>query len=914
MGVNLKVTRKDAKALYARPPSLSHWLPWREYLPEEQVFILEDELSVGVMFEVTPVGVEARGDTFLKKVKSDIENLLNTSVPQENPPYILSIYSYDEENLDDLEARHVAHIKKRSKDPRYQAYTDAYMDIMARHLGHISNPDGYFEDNVVTKQPWKGITRRVKCFFYRRLNSLSDVTAGYTPESEINDIYSAIASTLEDAGMKVEKQGSRELYQWLFPWFNGFHGFKTKRELLENFPYPGDENLPFGVDLTSLLFLSQPESFAGPSEGYWKFDETYHKALTVDNLRSVPKVGQVSAELPRGDKFFALLDKMPKDTILVITIVFLPKDLTEGQVTTVKNNSRGDHHEARASLSQAEKALSAIASGNNLFPTVMSLLTKTPTLKDLSRRVVDLQSLMVSGGFMLLKAKEDQLPVNQYIKAMPFNYEYRLDKEERRNRLVFASHLASICPFYGRSRGTKNPGIVFYNRGGEDISLDFILDRFNNAFGTVLGPPGSGKSNWLNLFLWYCIAVHNARVFIFEKGGSFELQGEYAKTKGLTVNQITLKPDSDYAMSPFADAINLARRDYEDARRLETEEELEAKDKEYEAISLDGADGDVIKRDLLGEMELAAKIMITGGEKKEVEALRRSDRRLIRAAIRQAGVKKFDALLANSSLSEQAQIVLPEDVAHELSLLANSEELTPEARNAADQMSASMQLFCDGIAGHFFNRPGKPWEETDITIMEFGILADENYEDLLTLSFITLMNRINYLVERDEHEDRPTIILGDEAHLYLKNTTLAMYIVKVVKMWRKLGAWLWLATQNLDDISNESSKLLRMFEWVIALTPPKGEIEALAKIRDLTEEEQHMLRSTRKEPGKYTEGVLLSDQITALFRSVPPPEIFALGMTEKHEKNARLKLMRQHHIDAYQAALMVAEEMAQCRK
>jgi len=38
-----------------------------------------------------------------------------------------------------------------------------------------------------------------------------------------------------------------------------------------------------------------------------------------------------------------------------------------------------------------------------------------------------------------------------------------------------------------------------------------------------------------------------------------------------------------------------------------------------------------------------------------------------------------------------------------------------------------MVLFCSGLAGHFFNRPGTPWPETNLTLLEMGILAREGY-------------------------------------------------------------------------------------------------------------------------------------------------------------------------------------------
>jgi hypothetical protein len=50
----------DVKQLYERPPSFTDLLPWAEYLPESRSFLLEDGISVGVLFELTPVGTEAR--------------------------------------------------------------------------------------------------------------------------------------------------------------------------------------------------------------------------------------------------------------------------------------------------------------------------------------------------------------------------------------------------------------------------------------------------------------------------------------------------------------------------------------------------------------------------------------------------------------------------------------------------------------------------------------------------------------------------------------------------------------------------------------------------------------------------------------------------------------------------------------
>jgi hypothetical protein len=128
-------------------------------------------------------------------------------------------------------------------------------------------------------------------------------------------------------------------------------------------------------------------------------------------------------------------------------------------------------------------------------------------------------------------------------------------------------------------------------------------------------------------------------------------------------------------------------------------------------------------------------------------------------------------------------------------------------------------------------------------------------------------------------------------------------------MWRKLSIWLWLATQNLSDFPDDAKKLLNMIEWWELLVMPPEEVEQLERFKTLTEEQRLLLLSATKAPGKYTEGVVLTSKIEALFRVVPPGLFLALGMTGKHEKAERAQLMREHGISELDAAIMVAREL-----
>jgi len=128
-----------------------------------------------------------------------------------------------------------------------------------------------------------------------------------------------------------------------------------------------------------------------------------------------------------------------------------------------------------------------------------------------------------------------------------------------------------------------------------------------------------------------------------------------------------------------------------------------------------------------------------------------------------------------------------------------------------------------------------------------------------------------------------------------------------------LGAWFWIATQNLEDFPDASKKMLNMLEWWMCLVMPKEEVEQIARFKDLTDEEKNMLLAARKSPKQYTEGVMLTDGLKMLFRNVPPPLALALAMTEKDEKAQRHALMRKHGCSELEAVAYVAEEISKNR-
>ena len=151
-------TQTDEQALYDMAPSFTDLLPWVEYLPESGCVLLEDGASVAAFYELLPVGTEGREPAWLLQVRDTLENVLQDAFDElEDNPWVVQLYAQDDTNwdryLDDL--RHYV-------QPRAQgtAFTEFYLRIFGHHLQAIAKPGGLFEDNTVTRLPWRGQVRR----------------------------------------------------------------------------------------------------------------------------------------------------------------------------------------------------------------------------------------------------------------------------------------------------------------------------------------------------------------------------------------------------------------------------------------------------------------------------------------------------------------------------------------------------------------------------------------------------------------------------------------------------------------------------------------------------------------------------------------------------------------------------------
>jgi len=901
-------TEADHRRLYDVAPAFADLLPWVEYLPGSKSMLLEDGQSVAAFFELAPVGTEGREMAWLWRARDALENALQDSFDElDDHPWIVQLYAQDESTWDHYLRTLGDYVRPRAQG---SAFTEFYLKFFAHHLRAIAKPGGLFEDTTVTRLPWRGQVRRVRMVVYRRSPNAATARRGQSPEQALATICDRLAGGLANAGVKARRLAAADVHDWLLRWFNPHPtllgpGAEDRERFYALTRYPDEAEAGgsdaevelAGGDFAQRLFFGQPRSDV--DSGTWSFDGMPHRVVVMDRLRMPPATGHLTGETRKGgDAVNALFDQMPEDTILCLTVVATPQDVLEAHLNHLARKSVGETLASEQTSQDVQQARGLIGSAHKLYRGALAFYLRGRDLDELDARGLQLVNVMLNAGLQPVREEDEVAPLNSYLRWLPCVFDPALDKQQWYTQLMFAQHAANLAPVWGRSQGTGHPGITFFNRGGGPITFDPLnrLDRQMNAHLFLFGPTGSGKSATLNNILNQVTAIYRPRMFIVEAGNSFGLFGDFAARLGLKVHRVKLAPGAGVSLAPFADAHRLVETPSQ-VQTLDADDLDEDRDEKAQAADADE------QRDVLGELEITARLMITGGEDKEEARMTRADRSLIRQCI----------LDAAQRCASEKRTVLTRDVRDALRERARDATL-PEARRARLlEMADAMDMFCQGVDGQMFDRPGTPWPEADITIVDLATFAREGYNAQLSIAYISLINTVNNIAERDQFLGRPIINVTDEGHIITKNPLLAPYVVKITKMWRKLGAWYWLATQNIDDLPKAAEPMLNMIEWWICLSMPPDEVEKIARFRELNPAQKALMLSARKQAGSFSEGVILSKSMEVLFRAVPPSLYLALAQTEPEEKAERFQLMRQHGIGELDAAFKVAEKIDRAR-
>jgi hypothetical protein len=296
-----------------------------------------------------------------------------------------------------------------------------------------------------------------------------------------------------------------------------------------------------------MVTLGYPES---RKDGCWEFTGAPHRLISLQAIDTPPITGVLTAEQDTAHgKTASLWDRLPKGSIFVTTLVAQAQSQIKTHCDNIIEAAGQGSSEATQSSAQAHAAKDSIAAGRYLYPAFSGLYVRGLDEEELARNTQRALNVLTSFQFNPVLPRFDPTAMDNYLRFLPMAYSFEHDRKANKasfTRLTFIDHLARMLPLYGRGYGTGNPGRVFFNRVGGPLLFDPVRDRTRVAHGLLFGPTGSGKSATINYMVMHDMAIYRPRVFIIEKGGSFDLLAQYFAATGLSVNRIKFTPNHRY--------------------------------------------------------------------------------------------------------------------------------------------------------------------------------------------------------------------------------------------------------------------------------------------------------------------------------------------------------------------------------
>jgi conjugative transfer ATPase len=898
---NSAITEKEIKSGYNNPhPSLPDRLAFVDFCDQHNLFLLNDGISIGSGFELASIPAEAASSEHLEAVFNKIRDTFAAVVPlHQDDPWVMQMYVNDDYSLKPV----LNHITQ-SLDPviAQMPFTKDYLLRLDDLFTKMVRPEGLFLDPK-TDMPYRGRRRRIRVLFYRQYKQIK--TTREQALLEHQEVMAQIESKLKSPGLQLKRLTGKDYYQWWVRWFNPepamTHG--NLDELLNRFPYP-ENNQPAGYSLSQAIFFTPPES----NDKGFVFDGHQHRILYVDGLREAPEIGLLSCERPQANPKhrYALLDKLPEGAIYTIQVTFSNDEALDAHLMRLEKGIVGTSLKPQQVRDDIKSARDELSMGNRLFWVNQAIFYRAKTQTQALQIEKDLKELFIDAKMPLISSSYDLHPLNSYLNALPFNFIPAFARQYLRfDRLIYASELAALLPVYGRNQGARHlPCFTFFNRLGEPVLFDVLHHDFisQNSHMALFANSGGGKSVLIGWMINSLMAIKNARIVLFEMGNSFDRILVHCKAHGKKTRQLLLSNQKDKAipLNPFCDAYKaipeISEHLTESNAAILAGKLVELKSNQSHQATEEEIACNEESRSYLTELALALRTMITEANIREEEGFTLADETLLIEVL-------SDAIITSTNAGIPQMLTEHVLAAFERRLASES---VPRKKDRIQDMADRLKSYViNSSKARFFNVPTEPLDDFDIFHIDISAIKDDKGK--LALVMVSLLPRILAMAERAQNDKRPMFLIIDEAHLQFEIDVIVSYATLIAKVARKLGLWLVPVTQNIADMSSaKATKILSLIETWIALGLDENELADIKQFKQLTPQQEALLRNIDSQKGLYAEAVLLGSRYQGLFRVIPPRYLLALLMNEKSEKAARYELEKEHDV------LKAAEIVAHC--
>ena len=940
------LTAKEATRPFQLPPSIQKNMRLKEYDRKNEVFVLDDGVNYAAVYEVRGFPTEGRDQQILKSYSSMMQQLVNVFPRHslDRNPYHVQVYVNDEPNMLSWYER-----LKTYADPaiRETKLHKVFLNMARENIKFMCQDGGAYKD-AFTGNVFKGGDRVTRIVFYRK----APYVKGKDRLKEFKKVlreFDAKLNNFRKRGLSYRAYDDRDVYHWLFSTFNKkVEGYDDVADYLDAFPFiESADQKPYGYNFMENAFHTGIKSHR--EKKIWQVGQTYHKHISCLGIKTAPDIGKITAERKIQDGVYeSFFDGMPENSMMHLT--FVCQD--EGEVTKdieQKEKSAGKSNATDADMAQEEAYhwKREIQKKNFLFPTQIGCYVSATSEEELDDHYDSARSEMINAGFEVLEDEYDIYGLDKFLRFLPANFDHKFDKYYFSSKYVSVSHLASLLPIgYSRNKGTGNPLFTDYNRNGETVTYDTFKDMSNNPHLLMLGTTGAGKSVRLMNMIIQLMAIKRPYLTIIDAGRSFEFGVDFLEYMGLSVNRIVIeKPKAgqlpSISLNPFyetrkmvqqieemeklQDIVNVIRESdqrvndeikrnmgqdketNETLKKIFTEETLdedtEVNAEEQAAKNEDDDD----QRDYVAEFQLAALMMAANGKEPEEIGITYDHRSELLTALIECAKEVVASGRDQMIASDLVNYIKRKVDRLQSSSLPHEVEIANQLRLLGNRIFDFITIPMNGL---YFNRPAEALPETDITYFEMGKWKDEGdtNEAARSLASVTMIQRIMAQSEARQKSGRFSVFLLDECHIITKHKVPAASLTQCAKMSRKVGLYLWLATQNVKDFDGSVAKMLSMFEYWIVLDMSNKEFEQVTQYVEVSDIEQQLFRTIHNEKGVYSEAVVMSKRNKLLVRCFPFREILYLAFNEQKEKSARLAMAKKYNCDEVEAALLQAQK------
>jgi len=428
--------------------------------------------------------------------------------------------------------------------------------------------------------------------------------------------------------------------------------------------------------------------------------------------------------------------------------------------------------------------------GEPLCYLTTTFLVTAPDKASLDKRTTELATVMTAAGLTFYVAVFEQ--TKGFFSALPLANNTLA--AHRRN--VTPRTLAALMPSFNEEIIMSN-GLIY----GKDMTngAAMVINPFGlqNPNSVIIGTPGAGKSFFLKSMCTQAVLA-GARVFVLDIEGEYralaqDLGGAYLEMTAKSKHKINVLDLDLTAESPFIDS--------------------------YHAFK--------------GWMNTVVGRALDAAEEK---------------ALDMAYVLAFErcGILKENPATYTLVPPLLSDLRAALEILRDQFAADePATAHACNTLANALYSMSDGVYKEEFNVQSNI-NIGDANLIIFGLKNVGT--DILTKRIRQIQS---FIINQMLRDTKPKFVIYDEAWAFLRYPELAMHVEAEARRYRKKGGSLWLATQNVIDLttSHYATTILNLAYTKIFFRQEYSSVDKLADLARLTPEERDLV--CRLNPGEF---------------------------------------------------------------